>query len=76
MQRFSRHSQLHKSMGEKSLCEEQFFTIGVASLRNMCFEGRRKERKRSSDIEESCCTGNKAIVASPVGSYEKQLQLP
>lgn len=52
-------------MGKKKLDEEKFFTIGVASLRFMCIEGRRKERKRSSDIEESCCKGNKAVVASP-----------
>lgn len=37
----------------------------------MCFEGRRKERKVSSDTEESCIE-----KACPVGSYEKQLQVP
>lgn len=51
-------------MGKKRLDEEHFFTIGVATLRIMCFEGRGK-RKSSLDIEDSCCKGNKAIVASP-----------
>lgn len=51
--------------GKKRLDEEQFFTIGVATLRIVCFEGKGKKRKRSSDIEGSCCKGNKGSVASP-----------
>lgn len=52
-------------MGRKRLDEEQFLTGDVTTLRMMGFEGRRKERKRSLDIEESCCKGNKATVARP-----------